>query len=157
MSDFIPTTRDVLRDGEPLMKVRGLNLSDMSILVNRYFQEIKLLFSMLQDAPANEIVPRLLSADFLLRMVTEAPGFAAVLISMGCDGAYSEAGCAKMPIGIQLKAIELIGGLTLEDAGGPKELAALIRKLTDRRFQGAADGRNGAAKTSGAAGRPFLM
>jgi len=157
MSDFIPTTRDVLRDGEPLMRVRGLNLSDISVLVNRYFSELKLLFSMLQDAPVQEIVPRLLSSDFLVRFVTEVPGFAAVLISMGCDGLYSEAGCAKMPIGIQMRAIELICALTLEDAGGPNALAALLRNLTDRGFQGAAVGRNGAAKSSEATGRPFLM
>jgi hypothetical protein len=126
---FEPERIAISYRGKPLMRVRGLNLVDCSVLVNRYYGELKQLFSMVQDANRQEMLAVMVSSDFIMRVAATMPDFVGVFVSMACDGELDEATCAKLPIGVLIEAVNALIKLTVEDAGGPKELAALVKRL----------------------------
>lgn len=128
LADFIPERTTIMRGETPLFDVRGLSLDDVSVLVRAHSDSLNLLVTM-----AGETDSAFGSAAFFMQAVTTAPNVAFAVIALAADEPQYSADARKLPAGVQIKALQEITRLTLEDIGGPKALVALVRNLLNQK------------------------
>lgn len=114
---------------KPLMEVRGLSLEDVTVLIRDRYDDIARLRDMAGLAQS-EIYSRLQADNFVLKILTEAPELGAEIIARAADQLDQADKAKLLPLGLQLKIMQVIVKLTLEDIGGPKGLAALMDSMT---------------------------
>ena len=126
LRDFTPERVAVTHKGEALLHVRGLNLDDVSQLVQAHLADLRHLSDLWAGA-REEIFATVMQDGFLLRLIAEVPSVAGSVLALGSDNPGQQALVLKLPLGFQVRAITEIMRMTLEDVGGPKGLVALIR------------------------------
>ena len=67
--------------------------------------------------------------QFVLRLVTDAPGLVAHAIALAADEPALVDKASSLPIPVQLKLVQTIGTLTFEDFGGAKKTMAMFENL----------------------------
>ena len=107
------------------VSVRGLNLADIGLLVGGHMEEFRRLADIWEGA-SQEIWANIQKDNFIVKLVTEVPSMAATVIALACDEPENRVVATTLPLAFQVKVIIEIMRLTLEDAGGPKEFAALV-------------------------------
>jgi hypothetical protein len=113
-------------DGEkPFFEVRGITLDDMTFLVNQHLEPITRALKLYQESREDILKTGNLSG-FVMTLARDFPALAAEVISAASDSLdeATRAVAAKLPLSVQISALSEIVRLSLEDAGGLKNLLA---------------------------------
>lgn len=129
LSEYQPERVAITHKDKPLITVRGLSLSDVTVLFSKHLADIRVLVD-LYDRRAS------IFSDFegvenalLLRLLADFPDLMAQLIANASDEPDQAAQIRCLPLAIQVQALYVIVRLTMEDMGGPNGAAALMKKL----------------------------
>lgn len=114
-----------LKIQETEFTVRGLNLADLTIILEAHEPMVTKLFN---DYTANQNSDTEL-ASIGLALVNSAPELIAHIVSIAADEPDASEDFMKLPIATQLEAIEAVGKLTFEAAGGVKKLIEIVARL----------------------------
>lgn len=133
LSDFTPERITVEYKGKPLMKVRGLNLDDVSLLVQTHLADLQRLYELVQDGSQN-LFERLNADGFVIKLIGDMPVLAANLIAIAADEPENFAQARTLPLPLQVMVVRTIVSLTFEDFGGPKAFVALVRELAGKQL-----------------------
>lgn len=127
LADFEPFRQIVKYRGNVVLSVRGLSLDDVGVLVRAHMDDINRLVDLAR------VKGDFGTVSFLTDALTTAPNVLFDVIAMAADeSAYSE-DSRKLPVGLQIKILQDVLELTLEDIGGPKALVALVQKMAGNR------------------------
>lgn len=112
--------------GEETVSVSGLSLESITTLVRTHLPDLEALFDLMQagDNLKGEDVMKLAAA-----LVSQAPGFAANVIALGCGEPDQVAQAEKIPGPKQMELLVTIGNLTFQEVGGVKKSWEMITGL----------------------------
>lgn len=114
------------KEDSPGITVRALDLDDVTILVTDHLGAIAETVELWQ-----EIRPKLMQEGnldkFLITVMRGSPELVAQLIAVSCDQPALVDVARKLSFGVQIRALNEVIRLTLEDAGGIKNLFAALR------------------------------
>lgn len=135
LRDFqIPRSRITLPgkavDGErPYFEVRGLCLEDMTFLISQHLGPITRALKMYQES-REDILKTGNLQGFVMALARDFPELAAEVISAATDAPDAETKkiARALPISVQIAALTEITRLSLEDAGGLKNLLAEMQQ-----------------------------
>lgn len=127
LADFEPFRQNVKYRGEIVLSVRGLSLDDVSILVRGHMDDINRLVDLAREKGDFGTV------SFLTDALVTAPKVLFDMIALAADEPTYSEDSRKLPVGLQIKILQDVLMLTLEDIGGPKALVALVQKIVGDR------------------------
>lgn len=109
--------------------VKGLTLTDISVLVETHFDDLDAIMDLLGKEKVNLTLDNL--KPLATSVVSQAPGLAANLIALGAGQPDAAPNIqAEFTVGIQIRALMDIGDLTFAEVGGVKkgleQVAALL-------------------------------
>lgn len=113
-------------DGEkPSFDVRGLCLEDMTFLISQHMGPITRAIKLYQESKADVLKTGNLQG-FILTLARDFPELAAEVISAAADQLDDATRkiARQLPISVQIMALTEITRLSIEDAGGLKNLLA---------------------------------
>lgn len=125
-------------DGEkPFFEVRGLCLEDMTLLVNQHLGPITRALKLYQESREQVLATGSLQG-FIMTLARDFPELAAEVISAASDSLDDDTRkiARQLPISIQVMALSEITRLSLEDAGGLKNLLAEMQAQLKTAAQG---------------------
>lgn len=128
LEDFaIPRAAVKLPGGKQFM-VRGLSSDDLSLMVSQHLPEIVKAVELYQERRQSVMDTGSLTG-FLMTFAKDFPAVLAEVISAATDSTSEKARevARKMPLPIQLAALNEITRLTMEESGGLKNLLAEMR------------------------------
>lgn len=109
--------------------VRGLSLDDIAFLVQRHGAKLQEMFTSFTKG-SGELSTEAV-ASFALPLVQAAPEIAAELIACA-SGAPEDADiAARLPLPVQLDALEKLVDLTFAAEGGPKKLMETVIRMAE--------------------------
>lgn len=123
LADFTPDTRPILRKGATLFTVRGLNVEDITVLIEQNLADIEKAFT-LYLAAKKDIFSTKGMDKFLMLLIQKFPGLVAEVISRSSDEPGTADNARKLPFAIQATALTEIVNLTFEEVGALKNLFA---------------------------------
>ncbi len=129
IEDFaLPRVAVPLPGGKQFM-VRGLCADDLALMVSLHLHEIVKALELYREQKGNIMASGSL-AEFVMTFVRDFPAVATEVISAAADAHTDKARevIGKLPITVQLAALNEITKLTMEDAGGLKNLLAEMRE-----------------------------
>jgi len=119
----LPTKNIKVPNNPKGFDVRGLSLPDIIAIVHDYREDAVALFERFSN---DEEV----NGDILYKVIEMAPDLVALLINLASDGNKTTLPIArKLPIQVQLDALESIAGLTFDAEGGPKKLVETVVRM----------------------------
>ena len=124
----VQIARETIKIADEPVSVRGVNLTDLMIIVNLYGPQAMMAFTKVQqeDNLTNSSIRSLIAA-----VATEFPEMMAAIIAMAADE-YDEEGItvAKgLPINAQVQLLEVIFSLTFPNEGDIKKLIESLTKV----------------------------
>lgn len=138
LSSFTPATDKVALPGGGEFAVRGLSLEDLTVLMRSHYKPMVELF----DRYVNEAALEKMDADVtggslglgdmegvVLDVLQVAPGLLGDVIARAADETEDPALARRLPIAVQIDAIEKIVTLTLQAEGGLEKLVETVTKL----------------------------
>lgn len=125
--------REVPLAGGQSFQVKGLTLTDVSVLVETHFDDLDAIIEMFTNEKVNLSVDNLKS--LATSVVSQAPGLAANLIALGAGAKDAAPNIqSEFPVGTQIKALMDIGDLTFAEVGGIKKgLEQVVALLAEKR------------------------
>ncbi len=120
-----PTTRVPLSNKQSGI-VRGLNLDDMTILVTNHLEPISRAVALYAQSK-NDVYSQDHLFQFITLVVQQFPGLVTEIIALAADEPSLRD--KKIAAGDQIAALDAIGRLTLEGAGGLGNLSATLLNL----------------------------
>ena len=137
LADYEPIRASVEFKGGSL-QVRGLALDDIALLMRGHLDDLNPLVDLyMQESQKENDISAM--AKHIIALVREAPGLVANMIAMASDEPDLVDKARTLPMAVQIKAVQQIGVLTFEEAGGPKKfvesLIGLVRSATPARNQ----------------------
>lgn len=131
LSDFQVPTESVKIPGGASFSVRGLSLDDISSLVQRYRPALQSIYEEFEQQGDFTLES---TASLVEGMIASFPGFVAYAIALASDEPEQAELARKLPMSVQVEAVEHIGRLTFVAEGGPKKvLATVVRVLKGAR------------------------
>lgn len=128
LADFQPATDVVSFRGKPLITVRGLSLDDIAILMRENLSDLDELIKLYAEG-VDENVAVAKSAQFIVAMAREMPALVARIICLSCDEPTAEDKARKLPLPVQVDALQKIVTLTFSEAGGAKKFFESLKHL----------------------------
>lgn len=124
LASFTPATAKIMHRDTVAFEVRGLSLSDLSLLMRTHLPDLQIFVGMWGEyqasGPSADMTPLLTS------MAAEAPVVVSQLIALGCGEPDMAEAASRLPIPLQIDALANIFRLTFDEYGGlEKTLAAL--------------------------------
>ena len=131
LADYVVEKATISLKGKPLMEVRGLSLEDVTMLINLHLDDLTRLADMV-DTQKENLISRITADGFATKLLLDCPKVAARIIATAADQEDMVDRIRLLPFATSVLALKEISRLTLEDMGGPKELAGLVRqRMTD--------------------------
>lgn len=145
LADFIAERRDVIVNGKVLFSVEGLSLDTLASLVHTHMPDLEYVFDIIvHGEKANETFQQQITR-VAVGLAKQSPGLIANIIAL-CSGEMtrdgSEAGrqadaklielARRLPFPAQVAALEHIGAMTFEEAGGVKKAIESLMILLAR-------------------------
>lgn len=139
LKDYAPATQTIQLPGDDTFVVRGLALQDITVLLRSHYDTAARLFDKYvgeaAQTAADAAVPE---AKFgpgnmkavILDALQAAPSMLSDVIAVAADEPELGPQVARLPLGVQVEAIEAIIRLTLEAEGGMEKLIETVEKLT---------------------------
>lgn len=126
LSDYKARTVDVPFKGGSLL-VRGLSLSDIALVITPHLSDMEKIFNDWQ-AYSKDVFSLKALEDMAAAAIVKTPLLAAEILALVTDdGSNTSEEIGRLPAGIQIPALLAALELTVEDAGGPKNFAALVQ------------------------------
>lgn len=135
LADFQAERRDVMVNGKVLFSVEGLSLDTLALLVNTHLPDLEYVFGIVVHGErADETLQQQL-ARVAVGLAGEAPGLVANIIAI-CSGEPVTDDlirqARRLPFPAQVQALEHIGAMTFEEAGGVKKAIESLMILLAR-------------------------
>ena len=130
LADFTPDKVTVPLGKTASVDVRGLGIQDFSQLMHVHLDDLAGLIDIYEKSGGNFTEAGML--QFVLRLVTDAPGLVAHAIALAADEPTLVDKASSLPIPVQLKLVQTIGTLTFEDFGGARKTRARLENLLAR-------------------------
>ncbi|MBK3745539.1 hypothetical protein G3A39_40990 [Paraburkholderia aspalathi] len=135
LSDYNILTQDIALPGGNSFPVRGLSLIDVTSLFRSRGPEIQAYFAKYmgdkptgKGAKATDLASKL-SGELGIQLLDAAPMLAAEIISCAADEPSMAYTASRLPITIQLEALEAIATMTFDAAGGPKKFMEAVMRV----------------------------
>lgn len=109
--------------------VRGLSLDIIAHLVQRHGEKMQSLFTNFLKG-SGEITSETV-ASFALPLIQAAPDIAAELIACASGDPEDAEIAARLPLPVQLEALEQLVALTFSAEGGPKKLLETVIRMAE--------------------------
>ena len=120
---------DQVHVGSQVMRVRGLTADDIGLMVRAHLDTVETIFQAVKTTMDGPVAGDA-TARFILTLAQDAPEMAAQVIAIAADEPDQGANARKLPFPVQVDALQKIGRLTFEEAGGVEgfvnALAALL-------------------------------
>lgn len=125
--DYEIPKRDVQLPGGNSFAVRGFSLEDITMLIDEQGPVIQQFFDRYSSngqfrADASPVAA-------LMDLTKQAPGLTASIISRAADEPGTEAKIRKLPVGVQIDALQKVAELTFEASGGPGNFVETVISL----------------------------
>lgn len=124
LADFDIATEEVALPKGKSFTVRGICLSDISLLLRNRNSEIKAYFA--KYSQSGGVAPATFSSELGMSLIDAAPMLVAEIISCAADEPTMVERAAKLPINTQLDALQKIAALTFDAEGGPKKFVEAV-------------------------------
>lgn len=125
LAGYQPERRQIVLSGDNSFFVRGLSLTDLSVLIREHMPDMHAVFELFQSLDTlkpDELTPVVMS------ITSQAPGLAANVIALAAgEGDASDA--ARLPAPVQVQAILEIAHLTFTEVGGVGKAMEMIAAL----------------------------
>lgn len=136
LRDYAPAVETIdLPNGDSFV-VRGLSLNDITALVRDHYDMAAALFDKYVAAASSEAVDTAIGIkdgnhvrDAVLDALKAAPGLLSDTIAHAADEPDMAGNVARLPLGVQIEAVEAVIRLTLEAEGGLEKLIGTVEKL----------------------------
>lgn len=131
LAHFEPETKEIkfkAKGTEYSFTVRGLNATDLSVLISEHLVDIEAAWILAAEG-YKEVIRQGRMDGFILKMVSDAPGLVAEIISVAADERPLVEKYAKLPFSISVQALAEVCRLTMVEAGGLKNLLAALSEL----------------------------
>lgn len=127
LRNYKPKT-DIIHTGEEETTVRGLNITDVSILADAHWLRMKAVYDFYASEPNNLTIDEKVNRT-ILECLRISPDLAGGIIALAC-GEPDEVEAAKsLPFTTQVDALVKIMTLTLEESGGLGNFSAVLRQV----------------------------
>lgn len=145
LADFIAERRDVKVNGRVLFSVEGLSLDTLALLVSTHMPDLEYVFGIVVhgEKPDETFQQQILRVA--MGLSKQAPGLVANIIAIASGEMtrdQSDAGrqanaalietARRLPFPAQVEALEHIGAMTFEEAGGVKKAIESLMILLSR-------------------------
>lgn len=127
LANYKPKTELVTVSGQPL-HLRGLSVAVISLLVQNHLTQVDALMDR-YAANNRNIFADNAGDNLILMLVRDAPEITSFLIAHGAGEPEAIEQAAAIPFPSQVEILGIIGRLTFEDAGGPKQFFETLRRL----------------------------
>ncbi|KAE8546147.1 phage pre-tape measure protein [Marinobacter nauticus] len=130
MTDFLYSTKDVRwgKDGEKVLTVRGLSTQDLTIAIRTHKDSLTRAFSMIEGRLDDDQS----LTEFGMELMEQFPELVALLIALAADKPDKAGEVLRLPAPLQLKLVEAIYELTIEDTGGLQDFLQNVFVLLNR-------------------------
>lgn len=119
---------ETIKDGDNEVVVRGLSLNDIVqlMVVNR--DAVEAMFGEFAGRDPEQIKDTEIT-EVAMNLIETAPAMVAHIIALAADATDEFDNIMKLPVGMQMDALEKVGGLTFTSGGGAKKMLALAWKM----------------------------
>jgi hypothetical protein len=135
LADFSAERRDVKVNGKVLFSVEGLSLDTLALLVSTHMPDLEYVFGIVMHGEKADETFNQQIARVAIGLASQAPGLVANIIAL-CSGEPLNDELVKqarrLPFPAQVQALEHIGALTFEEAGGVKKAIESLMILLAR-------------------------
>lgn len=125
--------------GQPKREItlRGLNVEDLTALVSTRMTQLKQFYELYERSKA-EIFASNRTDKFVLALVGHMPNLVAEVISLAADepGEESVRQARKLPFAFQVVCLGEVVRMTFQEAGGLKNLMAMLASLIEEAVPG---------------------
>jgi len=125
LAEFTPATRVVPVKGRDGITVRGLNLSDFTLLLAAYKDTAQTAADEFFSLAAEEQD----YATLALTLLQAYPVMCGQIIACGCGDSGLLENAMALPFPLQIELLTAICELTFEEVGGPKGCAATVARV----------------------------
>jgi hypothetical protein len=130
MNDFLYSTTDVRwgKEGEKVLTVRGLSTQDLTIAIRTHKDSLTKAFSFVEERFDDDQS----LTEFGMELMEQFPDLVALLIALAADMPDRAGEVLRLPAPLQLKLMEAIYELTIEDTGGLQDFLQNVFALLNR-------------------------
>lgn len=129
LKDYFEQTETVRIDASNSIQVSAVTLGSLLLLVKGRMDEVKALY----DKAVADGIDKNPTADTIVTFLAkEAPLLLGDIIAAAAGEPGEGAKASKLPIGVQLDALNKIMGLTFEAEGGVKKFVESVVDLTEK-------------------------
>lgn len=131
MTDFFISTEAIEWGPEArrnTITVRGLSFEDFTVLFSQFGKETDKIFQFiesLQESGKADFDAKAFGAE----LIASAPKAVASLIALAADMPDRATQVARMPLPVQIRALEAIYRMTVEEAGGIADFLAQVTRI----------------------------
>lgn len=128
LSEYTPERFSISLPRGAAFSVRGVSVEDFSALLRDHMPHIDQMFD-LYAKQTKDVFASGAAEKLVLMVVKDFPKITAAIISLAADEPGTEAKAAKLPLPVQIQALQNIGRLTFEEVGGPKAFFESLKGL----------------------------
>lgn len=130
LKGYIAPTKSVpLPGGQDPLALRGLSLHDVAAIVRDYKQDITIVWKQFEGLISGQGVQNLDLSAVITVAMQSAPLLVAQIIATAANEPNEWDIVAKLPITVQLAAIQAVTDLTFEGEGGAKNVLEAVLRL----------------------------
>lgn len=111
------------------IEVRGLSFEDFTKLFTEYGKTTDQIFSFIENIQADDGKVDFDAKEFGTDLIVKAPKAVASLIALAADMPDRATQVARTPLPVQVRALEAIYRMTVEEAGGLSDFLALVLRI----------------------------
>lgn len=127
LSAFEPTKKSVTINDSISIEVRGLSLNDISRLIQLHAQDLDGVFDLYsQGVGAGKELDSLVFANYLLTLISSAPGLISSIIAVSADEPTMADKASLLPITAQYDLMMAVFELTFSDIATLKKIMANV-------------------------------
>lgn len=130
LSDYQPSSGEVLLGAKGSFKVKGLDFDDLQILVSNFLPDLELLWEMISEVKGKSA----LESAIIIKIATEIPALLGEIIALSTrvfDPEATQMHARALPFPVQVRAMETISRLTFEEFGGPKVFVGFVKSMIE--------------------------
>src|SRR5690606_21816002 len=111
------------------IEVRGLSFEDFTSLFSTYGKTTDDIFKFIENVQSGDKTSDFDAKAFGADLVVKAPKAVASLIALAADMPDRATQVARMPLPVQVRALEAIYRMTVEEAGGIHDFLSLVLRI----------------------------
>lgn len=129
LRNYKPKT-DTIQAGDEEVTIRALTLSDVTILVDAHWSEMKAIYDFYAGTEAEASIDEKVNRA-ILECVRVAPDLAAAMIAVSAGEPDAVEIAKSLPFTVQVDAVLKIVTMTLSEAGGLGNFLAVLQRAMD--------------------------